>query len=457
MAQTKTSRPPAPSKSVGDELTAVEFNEMNNVVNNNADDINTQIGDIETQITSISNDVIAIEGSSTPIQSYASHELPETASTGTLAFNSSVSELVYFKNGSWNKISDNNIITIVSGFAFSVDTRNTQDPGGFNSSASNQFELPFVLGGTYDCTIDWDCDNPGTDTQTFNTVSGSDIAGPIVHTYAAEGVYLISISGVIEGFRFDDPVANTDVRDALKILNLQNFGSLTVYGGNTDTSAVKMFMKCRDMILTAPDVLDTSGSTDFLWMFFECNSITQMPLFDVSIGNRFWAMFRDCESLQTLPDFNFNNGEAGAGGNKFVEMVRGCTLLTTLDNCQFGDMDNSVDFMFKNCSNLTNIPPSCDFSNTTKFRGFMSGCSLMTEFPQYAQITNGVLFDDAWFGCALTIQAIEDILGALVANGRSNLTTGFDGGTNAAESTWTSQAQADVATLRALGWTITTN
>ena len=463
MAQSKTSRPPEPSKNAGDELTATEFNEVNSVVNSNAGDINTEVGAIEAQVTTISEGVIAIEGASTPIITYPTHDLPTTAPVGTIVYNSSYSELVYFKNGKWNKFSDNVEILIVTGLSFVIDTRNTQVPvaGKFSPSASNQFELPFVTGGIYDCVIDWDCYNPGTDTQTFNTVTGGDTAGPIVHTYATEGEYLISISGVIECFKFDNPANNDGVRDSLKLVNFQRFGTLEVYGGNTDTSASKMFMRCRNAVFSAPDLPVTANNTDFLWMFWECYSLTteNIPLLDINKGNRFWAMFRDCTSITGLPDFDFVDIDPNviANPNKFPEFVRGCTNLTNLDNVTFGDMSNSVSLMFRDCPNLTNVPPSCDFTNTTNFSHFLRGCSSITDFSQYNQLLNGTNFGSAWLGCALTAQAIENILSALVANGRSNLNTDFSGGTNAAESTWSSQAQTDVVTLRSRGWTVSTN
>lgn len=463
MAQSKTSRPPEPSKNAGDELTATEFNEVNSVVNSNAGDINTEVGAIEAQVTTISDGVIAIEGASTPIITYPTHDLPTTAPVGTIVYNSSYSELAYFKNGKWNKFSDNVEILIVTGLSFVIDTRNTQVPvaGKFSPSASNQFELPFVTGGIYDCVIDWDCYNPGTDTQTFNTVTGGDTAGPIVHTYPAEGEYLISISGVIECFKFDNPANNDGVRDSLKLTNFQRFGTLEVYGGNTDTSASKMFMRCRNAVFSAPDLPVTANNTDFLWMFWECYSLTteNIPLLDINKGNRFWAMFRDCTSITGLPDFDFVDIDPNviANPNKFPEFVRGCTNLTNLDNVTFGDMSNSVSLMFRDCPNLTNVPPSCDFTNTTNFSHFLRGCSSITDFSQYNQLLNGTNFGSAWLGCALTAQAIENILSALVANGRSNLNTDFSGGTNAAESTWSSQAQTDVVTLRSRGWTVSTN
>ena len=463
MAQSKTSRPPEPSKNAGDELTATEFNEVNSVVNSNAGDINTEVGAIEAQVTTISDGVIAIEGASTPIITYPTHDLPTTAPVGTIVYNSSYSELVYFKNGKWNKFSDNVEILIVTGLSFVIDTRNTQVPvaGKFSPSASDQFELPFVLGGAYDCTIDWDCYNPGTDMQQLNTITGGDTAGPIVHTYATEGEYLISISGVIEGFKFYNPSVNDGARDSLKLVNFQRFGTLEVYGGNTDTSASKMFMRCRNAVFSAPDLPVTANNTDFLWMFWECYSLTteNIPLLDINKGNRFWAMFRDCTSITGLPDFDFVDIDPNviANPNKFPEFVRGCTNLTNLDNVTFGDMSNSVSLMFRDCPNLTNVPPSCDFTNTTNFSHFLRGCSSITDFSQYNQLLNGTNFGSAWLGCALTAQAIENILGALVANGRSNLNTDFSGGTNAAESTWSSQAQTDVVTLRSRGWTVSTN
>ena len=84
----------------------------------------------------------------------------------------------------------------------------------------------------------------------------------------------------------------------------------------------------------------------------------------------------------------------------------------------------------------------------------MRGCTAITEFPQHAQITNGTAFTDAWLDCALTATAIENILNALVDNGRSNISTSFSGGTNASKSTWSQNANDQYDILISRGWTI---
>lgn len=449
------------NKQTGDSLTAVEFNSLNTVINNNAADADTRFVNVEaTQI--VNGDRITLVEGIPSIPAYAEHNLPTAnISDGSLAYNTSQKELVYFKNDQWFRVKDNGGIILVSGLAFVVDTTRTVIPSDgtyIGESLDTQFTLPFVDDGVYNCTIDWNCDNPGSDTQDVTT------PGRITHTYSAPGQYTIQISGIIEGFNFDyyetDPNPNSDVLDsANKIIELKNFGSLKYYGGSANnTKAGDAFMKCRNMTITAPDAPDTSESTDFLWMFYQNYLITQVPPLDLRAGNRFWAMFRDCTSLQTLPDLNYNNGVT-RNSNAFVETFRGCTSLTTLDNVTFGSLSSSIDYLFMSCSSLTNIPPSCDFTSVTDFKYFMYGCSLITEFPQYNQIEigNGTDFTLAWYGCALTAQAIENILGALDANGATGLDTSFAGGTNASKSTWTATANTHYVNLVAKGWTIAHN
>ena len=446
------------NKQTGDSLSAAEFNSLNNAINNNAGDADTRFVDVETTQVANGDRITLIEGAPS-IPSYQEHNLPTTnIAIGSLAYNSTHRELVYFKNNQWFRVKDNGGIILVSGFAFVVDTTLlSTDSDHTGTSTNTQFTMPFVDTGVYNCTIDWDAANPGTDTQNVTT------PGRITHDYAAPGQYTISITGVIEGFSFDDydtTYANDSIESANKIIEIKNFGSLTFVGGNSNNNhsrAGDAFMNCYNMDITAPDVPDTSGTTDFLHMFRKCISMTNVPLLDFTTGNRWWGMFYNCLSITSLPDLNFNNGEV-RNPSAFYEVFRNCTSLTTLDNVTFADMGSSVNHLFRGCSSLTSIPTSCDFTNVSDFSYFMRNCQLVTEFPQYAQITNGTAFVEAWLDCALTATAIENILGALVTNGRSNLNTSFAGGTNAGKSTWSATANTYYDTLvLSRGWTIDHN
>ena len=104
-------------------------------------------------------------------------------------------------------------------------------------SASNTVVLPLLSGGTYSGTIDWG----DTSTSVLSYANRS-------HTYASGGVYTITISGTISGFRF----ANGG--DKLKIGNVSNWGNLTI---NTDQT----FFGCTNLTATATDAPIISTTT----------------------------------------------------------------------------------------------------------------------------------------------------------------------------------------------------
>ncbi|KKL80892.1 hypothetical protein LCGC14_2000220 [marine sediment metagenome] len=106
-----------------------------------------------------------------------------------------------------------------SSVEFSVYT--AQDPNAFisvwdttavsgGSSGSNQVRLPTPLIGTYDFTVDW---GDGSNSTIKNQYRPT-------HTYASEGIYIVTITGTIVGWQFNNN------GDKLKIREIQQWVSL---------------------------------------------------------------------------------------------------------------------------------------------------------------------------------------------------------------------------------------
>jgi hypothetical protein len=155
---------------------------------------------------------------------------------------------------------------------------------------------------------------------------------------------------------------------------------------------------------------------------------------------------------------------------------------------------------FRGQYNLTNVSPDMDISSVESLSNTWRNCSLtsfpalntssvtsmvytwtnnaLTEFSlidtslvgsvSHAWFGNAQLVDfpllnlsasgdfpNAWGNCNLSAASIENITQALIANGRSNLTTTINGTTY---DDWTAQAQADYVELTTnRGWTIITS
>ena len=223
-------------------------------------------------------------------------------------------------------------------FKFQIDTRNLST----GSSASNQYKIPLVSQQTEPITIHWGDGNSDIIT-TWNQ-------SETTHTYAVEGVYNITVDGVVNGFQYNNS------GDKLKQLDITNWGEFNClltsvfWGCNNLTSLAEdigwinslvngnnMF---RDNSLTSlPIGMELPLLTDGVFMFFR-NSITNLPsgmslplLID---GN---SMFRN-NSLTSLPDV-MELPVLTIGNNMFlnntINTTRYSQLLIDLENLNPND------------------------------------------------------------------------------------------------------------------------
>jgi len=150
-------------------------------------------------------------------------------------------------------------VSNVSTFISTWDTRKTVSGV---SSASNQIRLPLVSGGSYTFTVNW-----GDGTSTNVTSYGQIYSGETVartHTYTTAGVYTISITGTITGWRFQD-ATKTLLTDHNKILSVQSWGPLRLGG----SAAIGYnFGWCDNLSLSnVTDVLNLTGVTSLIGLF----------------------------------------------------------------------------------------------------------------------------------------------------------------------------------------------
>ncbi len=139
-------------------------------------------------------------------------------------------------------------------FVFEVDTTQA------GVSAADEFLLPLISTGTYNCLVDWGDSNSDTITV-WNQAETT-------HTYASSGTYTITITGQITGWRFNNG------GDKSKITNISQWGVLKL--GNDDG----YFYGCNNLTITATDLLNTTGMTNFSKFFISCSSITTIPNID---------------------------------------------------------------------------------------------------------------------------------------------------------------------------------
>ena len=510
---TKSETPP------NNELTHIEFNDLNTLVNDNSNDTETRLSALESGYTTNDGRTTTLESNAGPVQSYSTPNLPTTGTNGTIAYDTLLKTILYIKDNLWYRIDDNTQVIASISFSFTVQTDNA------GTSASNQFTLPTISSGNYDFSIDWG------DGNSDNITAYDDAA--ITHTYSVAGSYSISINGLsIDGWKFSNG------GDADKIIEITDFGILTL------SDASQAFWGCDNMTISSTNIPDTSNATNMYNTFRDCSSLTSVPLIQTNNATNFRGMFMNCSSLTTIPLIDTSNG------TNFFQMFQGCSNLTSIPNLNLDgittgrnmfwscsvlnsihlfDTSNCTEFngMFFNCLGLTSIPhydtssattlqdflrscrnivslplfitstvtnfasafrdmraitsmpvidtsngttfvrtwntcqgltsfPILDLSSGTDFSYTWSLCTALTTFP-LLDLSSGTDFSQAWEFCALDSTSVDNIMQALVANGSSNLSTSLAGGSTIPFTSWSAQAQSDHATLISRGWTIATN
>ncbi len=161
-------------------------------------------------------------------------------------------------------------------FVSQWDTRNVS----VGSSASNQIRLPLEPSGTYNFVVDWG-DGSTDNITTYNQAE-------VTHTYSAEGIYTLVITGTIRGWRFNDR------GDKLKIVEISQWGNLSL--GNSGA----YFMGAESLVPTATDAPDLSGTTNLSYTFYgsrKLEALGSMDTWNVSSDTDMSHMFADATSF----------------------------------------------------------------------------------------------------------------------------------------------------------------
>jgi hypothetical protein len=153
-----------------------------------------------------------------------------------------------------------------------------------------------LLGSNNSVSIDW---GDGI-TETY---AGSAANTTITHTYAAAGLYLVSITGAFENIKLAG-FTGSQASDLASVLQNSPDWSPTnltdLYNGCSliksdslddfpDTSLITLFVRAFQNCssLTSFPLINTSAGTNFTNAWLNCNSLTSFPLIDTSAGTNF--------------------------------------------------------------------------------------------------------------------------------------------------------------------------
>ena len=142
------------------------------------------------------------------------------------------------------------------------------------TAGADTFQLPLYDGGTYDFIVEWG------DYGSSHITAWNDAAAN--HSYTSAGTHTVKITGIINGWRFNN------AGDKTLIHNISSWGPLNL--GNSNG----YFYGCSNLTVTATDILDLTGTTTLQAGFQGCSSITTIPsmnFWDMAAVTSTYAMF----------------------------------------------------------------------------------------------------------------------------------------------------------------------
>jgi surface protein len=225
------------------------------------------------------------------------------------------------------------------------------------SSDSNQIKLPLISSGTYNFTVYWG-DGSNDTITTWNQEE-------LTHTYLIEGVYNVNISGIINGWEFNNG------GDKLKILEISKWGNLRL--GNTG----RYLLGCSNLIITANDTLNLTGTTVLEFAFYGCSSLTTIPsinTWDVSSVTNMDEMFMGASSFnQNITGWDTSSLTTAAymfsGASSFNGNVSSFNMSKV----------TTIEYMFQGASSFNQPLNSWDTSQVTSLYGVFWSASSFNQ------------------------------------------------------------------------------
>lgn len=221
-----------------------------------------------------------------------------------------------------------------------------------NIGASNndQITLPLENGGTYSFTVDW---GDGS-SDTISDWNQSETT----HTYSSAGTYNVTISGTLEGWRFNN------AGDTQKILDVKQWGSMKL--GNNGN----YFQGASNLQITANDTPDLTITSNL-------NSIFNGA--DLSTTNNLsgWDVSGVTSMSNALRDSNFNENISSwdvSAVTNFNDIFNDAVLFNQNIN-SWNVSDASVVRFFHGASAFNQPVDDFDVSSVTNFRGFFGSAS----------------------------------------------------------------------------------
>ena len=174
-------------------------------------------------------------------------------------------------------------------------------------------------------------------------------------------------------------VAHNTTTMANMFYQCNNLKCVPLFNTSAVTNMSNMFLNTD--ILSVP-LFDTSKVTDMSSMFQNCNSLKYVPLFNTSKVTTMSFMFYGCSSLQSIPLFNTK------AVTTMSNMFNGCSSLESVPLFNTAAVQN-MNSMFQNCYSLRSLP-LFNTAALTNMGNMFQSCSSLKSIPLFntALVTN---------------------------------------------------------------------
>ena len=190
--------------------------------------------------------------------------------------------------------------------------------------------------------------------------------------------------------------------------NCNSLQSVPLFDTSSVTTMYQMFYYCYS--LQSVPLFDTSSVTNMYQMFTYCYSLQSVPLFDTSFVTNMQLMFYNCHSLQFVPLFDTSSA------TNMSQMFYNCYLLQSVPLFDTSSATNMFQ-MFVGCYNLQSVPPFDTSSVINMHQMFLYCYSL-----QRSQLTGGRV-SISYANCQMSATALDEMFTALgTANGAQTIT-----------------------------------
>lgn len=172
-----------------------------------------------------------------------------------------------------------------------------------------------------------------------------------------------------------------------------------VLGGNTTgvTNMTGLFYDCEKLVDVA--LFDTSTVTNMRSMFYTCRKLTTIPAFDtrnVTSFRSFLGMYQSISSITSVPLLNTSSATDTG------QMFEGCRKLTSVPLLDLSNV-TQMDAMFSDCRSLASIP-DFDISSATNMKWMFRWCygvesGALSMYQKASSLQQTVLHNDTFLEC----------------------------------------------------------